>query len=67
MDVFENALEKSVAVLPGFPFYIDGGGTNTMRLNFSNSSEEKIITGIVRLAKVIRELCSISPGRSTSE
>jgi len=67
MDVFENALEKSVAVLPGFPFYIDGGGTNTMRLNFSNSSEEKIITGIMRLAKVIRELCSISPGRSTSE
>ena len=67
MDVFENALEKNVAVLPGSPFYIDGGGTNTMRLNFSNSTEEKIITGIGRLAKVIRRSCAFSPGRNTSE
>lgn len=67
MVVIENALEENVAVLPGSPFYIDGGGTNTMRLNFSNSTEEKIITGIGRLAKVIRRLCAISPGRNTSE
>jgi 2-aminoadipate transaminase len=67
MDVFENALKKNVAVLPGSPFYIDGGGTNTLRLNFSNSTDEKIITGIGRLAKVIRDLCGTSPGRSTSK
>lgn len=67
MTVFENALEENVAVLPGSPFYIDGGGTNTMRLNFSNSTEEKIITGIRRLAKVIRGLCAISMGRNMSE
>ncbi|MFA5348360.1 MAG: PLP-dependent aminotransferase family protein, partial [Methanoregula sp.] len=46
MDVFENALKENVAVLPGSPFYIDGGGMNTVRLNFSNSTDEKIITGI---------------------
>jgi 2-aminoadipate transaminase len=61
MDVFENALKVNVAVLPGSPFYVDGGGMNTMRLNFSNSTDEKIITGIGRLAKVIRDLCG-TPG-----
>jgi 2-aminoadipate transaminase len=67
MEVFENALEENIAVLPGSPFYIDGGGADTLRLNFSNSTEEKIITGIGRLAKVIRRLCAISSGRNTSE
>jgi len=65
MVVFKKALEKNVAVLPGSPFYIDGGGTNTLRLNFSNSTEQKIITGIGRLAKVIRGLCAISPCKNT--
>ncbi len=40
-DVFEAALKEHVAVLPGTPFYVDGGGTNTMRLNFSNSYRSK--------------------------
>ncbi len=60
MDVFENALKENVAVLPGSPFYVDGGGTNTLRLNFSNSTDEKIITGIGRLETVIRGLCGAS-------
>jgi 2-aminoadipate transaminase len=54
--VFEAALKKQVAVLPGTPFYIDGGGDNTLRINFSNSTEEKIRTGIGRLARVIKDL-----------
>jgi 2-aminoadipate transaminase len=54
MEVFEQALKENVAVLPGMPFYVDGGGTDTMRLNFSNSTEENIITGMRRLARVIR-------------
>jgi 2-aminoadipate transaminase len=57
MDVFEAALKRNVAVLPGSPFYIDGGGVNTLRLNFSNSTEGNITTGMGRLAKVIREVC----------
>jgi len=56
MEVFEQALKEQVAVLPGSPFYTDGGGTNTLRLNFSNSTPEKIRTGMERLAKVIRNL-----------
>lgn len=56
MEVFEHALKRDVAVLPGTPFYTDGGGNNTLRLNFSNSTPEKIRTGLERLAGVIREL-----------
>jgi 2-aminoadipate transaminase len=57
MEVFESALKENVAVLPGMPFYIDGGGSDTIRLNFSNSTEENIITGMNRLARVIRRMC----------
>jgi 2-aminoadipate transaminase len=56
MDVFEHALKEQVAVLPGTPFYTDGGGSNTLRLNFSNSTPEKIRAGVERLSNVIRQL-----------
>ncbi|MCX6688751.1 MAG: PLP-dependent aminotransferase family protein [Methanoregula sp.] len=56
MDVFTHALREHVAVLPGTPFYVDGGGDQQIRLNFSNSSEERIITGVERLGRVIRAL-----------
>jgi 2-aminoadipate transaminase len=58
MEVFEQALRENVAVLPGMPFYVDGGGTDTMRLNFSNATDDTIITGMGRLARVIRHMCS---------
>lgn len=56
MKVFDAAIREQVAVLPGSPFYIDGGGKNTLRVNFSNSTDEKIREGISRLARVIREI-----------
>jgi 2-aminoadipate transaminase len=59
MDVFEHALRENVAVLPGTPFYVDGGGKNTLRLNFSNATDDRIIAGITRLATVIRRLSSV--------
>jgi len=55
-EVFDAALRVGVAVLPGTPFYTDGGGGNTIRLNFSNSTEEKIITGMERFSDVLRKL-----------
>jgi 2-aminoadipate transaminase len=57
MDVFDRALKENVAVLPGMPFYVDGGGTDTMRLNFSNSTPDTIVTGMSRLARVIWDMC----------
>ena len=56
--VFDEAVRQKVAVLPGMPFYVDGGGTDTMRLNYSNSTEDAIITGMGRLARVIRRMCT---------
>jgi 2-aminoadipate transaminase len=52
--LFKLAAAENVAFVPGGAFYVDGGGDNTLRLNFSNSDEEKIEEGIKRLAKVIK-------------
>ncbi|MGB8309428.1 MAG: PLP-dependent aminotransferase family protein [Methanoregula sp.] len=56
MKVFEEGVREKVAVLPGMPFFVDGGGTNIIRLNFSNANEERITEGMYRLAKVINGL-----------
>jgi len=55
MDLFNLAIKENVAFVPGQAFFVDGSGTNTMRLNFSNSSEEQIEEGIKRLGKVISQ------------
>jgi 2-aminoadipate transaminase len=53
-DVLKDAIEKKVAFVPGAPFYPTGGGHNTMRINFSNATDEQIREGISRMAKVIK-------------
>ena len=55
VDIFKEAVEQKVAFVPGESFYPCGGGHNTMRLNFSNSTPEKINEGIARLARVVRQ------------
>jgi 2-aminoadipate transaminase len=52
-EVFDEGVRQNIAVLPGMPFYVDGGGTDTIRLNFSSASEEEITEGMHRLARVI--------------
>jgi 2-aminoadipate transaminase len=49
-----KAVDEKVAYVPGSPFYANGGGQNTMRLNFSNASEEEIRNGMTRLGHVIK-------------
>ncbi len=53
-DIAKRSLAENVAVVPGTPFYTDGGGDNALRLNFSNADSDEIREGIRRLAKVIR-------------
>ena len=55
-EVFDEGVRQNVAVLPGMPFYVDGGGNDTIRLNFSSASDEEIDTGMRRLARVISGL-----------
>jgi len=52
--IFDDALIKNVAFVPGAPFFAEGGGHNTMRLNFSNAKPEMINEGIGRLSEVIK-------------
>jgi 2-aminoadipate transaminase len=51
--LLQTSLEQNVAFVPGASFYANGGGTNTMRLNFSHSAPERIAEGVARLARSI--------------
>ncbi len=63
-DVLKAAIEQKVAFVPGTPFYPNGGGHNTMRLNFSYASKERILEGISRLGRVLyQKLGEPSPNR----
>ena len=54
-EMFLDAIKEKVAYIHGKAFYVDGGGANSMRLNFSYSSEELIDEGMRRLGKVIEK------------
>ena len=54
--LFDCAIEENVAFVPGDPFYTDGEGKNTLRLNFSNSDEEKIQKGIKILGNILKKI-----------
>ena len=47
--------EEGVAYVVGSGFHADGGGKNTMRLNFSYPSEADIEEGIRRLANLVKK------------
>ena len=55
VDVQSEAVKKGVLVLAGDPFYEKEREVNTMRVNFSNSSDEQIETGVKAFADTIRE------------
>lgn len=48
-----KAIEQKVAYVPGTHFCVDGGHLNTFRLNFSNSTEEQIHTGMTALRHIV--------------
>lgn len=54
-DLFYKALDNNVAYVVGSAFYVNEGGKNTCRLNFSYPSIEEMDEGISRLANVIRD------------
>ncbi len=45
--------QERVAFIPGTPFFADGSGADTMRLNFSNASIANIEEGIARLGRIL--------------
>lgn len=55
-EIFMTAIEHDVAYVIGQPFHCDHEGTNTLRLNYSFPSIDRIETGIERLAQAIKEV-----------
>jgi 2-aminoadipate transaminase len=51
-----NLIRFNVAFVPGEAFYTDGGGTNTLRLNYSNADEAKIQEGMLRLGEAVKKM-----------
>lgn len=55
-EVLKKAIERKVAFVPGAAFHPNGGGHNTMRLNFSYSPPETIREGMTRLGLLLKDL-----------
>jgi 2-aminoadipate transaminase len=53
-QILKPAIAEKVAFVPGTSFHPNGGGKNTMRLNFSMPTPEKITLGMERLGRVIK-------------
>ena len=55
-EVLKVAVERKVAFVPGAAFHQNGGGLNTMRINFSYSSPDNIREGVTRLGTTLKEI-----------
>ena len=53
-ESFEPALKLKVAYIPGAAFDVAGGSRNTLRLNFSNVSPDRIPSAVERLAQALK-------------
>ena len=56
MEVFEKAISRKVAFVPGDPFYVNRRHVNTLRLNYSSVDEETIRIGIKRLGEALKAM-----------
>lgn len=54
-ELLPKAVDMKVAYVYGSPFFPDGKGENTLRLNYSNATLEDIVEGIKRLAKLFKD------------
>ncbi len=54
VTLLPEAVNKNVAYIQGQVFYADGSGLNTIRLNYSNASPEKIEIGIKALGELLK-------------
>ena len=54
-DLLRTAVAAGVSFVPGTAFHADGGGVNSMRLNFTSSSLEEIARGVGILGRLVSE------------
>lgn len=60
-DLLHLALQENVAFVVGTAFHCDGGGQNSLRLNFSYPSVDQLRVGVQRLARAIAALVAQTP------
>jgi 2-aminoadipate transaminase len=56
VDVQAEAIKKGVAVCAGDPFYENERGVRTMRINYSNSTNEAMDKGMKILGDVMKKM-----------
>lgn len=56
VDLFNCAIKKNVAFVPGDPFYVKEKNVNTLRLNYTNADCATIKEGIKRLSEAMSEV-----------
>jgi 2-aminoadipate transaminase len=56
INLLREATQHKVTFVPGAPFWVGKDIRNTLRLNFSNASEERIREGITRLGETLKKL-----------
>jgi len=54
VELLKEAVQHKVAFVPGGPFYVDGGGKNTLRLSYATVPPDTIREGIRRLGALIQ-------------
>lgn len=54
VSLFQQSVDAGVAFVPGTHFYPQGGGNNTLRLNFSMASKNQIQEGMGKLKEVLK-------------
>lgn len=54
IKLLEECLKENVAFVPGYSFFPNSSKKNTMRMNFSNMPDDRIVEGVKRIAKVLK-------------
>lgn len=54
---YKKGIARKIAFVPGNTFFVDESvGINTMRLNFTNVSEEEIKEGVKQISEIIKDM-----------
>lgn len=54
-SILDEAMAEKVAFVPGKQFFVDGSGSNTMRLSFAQCEEDKMEVAIKVVGRIIKE------------
>lgn len=61
LELLKSCVARKVAFVPGAPFWVGAARSSTLRLNFSNASEDRIAVGINRLGEAVSDLLDGPP------